>query len=109
MKKLIVALALALPLMLAGSASKAEASGFKCLFSCCGCCDYCGIPMSPWYTYWPHKAHFQVPAHPEYPFWPAPQTSSLQAPNYGHYNPPPAATYSPVGYYQAAPHYWYGK
>ena len=36
--------------------------------------------VGPWYNYWPLEAHFQVPAHPQYPYWPAPQTLPNGAP-----------------------------
>jgi hypothetical protein len=55
------------------------------------------VTLGPWYNYWPLEAHFQVPAHPQYPYWPAPQTLP---------NGAPAAGSTPAGWNVPTHHSW---
>jgi hypothetical protein len=63
----------------------------------------CKAVVGPWYNYWPLEAHFQVPAHPQYPFWPAPMTLPNGAPA-AVPNVPVAAAGPGPAMYNAPPH-----
>ncbi len=52
------------------------------------------VTLGPWYNYWPLEAHFQVPAHPQYPYWPAPMTLPNGVPPPGQH--PLAGTSRPI-------------
>jgi len=128
MKKIVTASLLCLPFLAApvranflGPINIDSGAGAYCNINIgCGPCCGCKAPASPWYTYWPYQAYFQVPAplggYP-YPWWtspksppapvtpgqpstPVPQSTNLAA---------PAATVQPASYAPAAPSYWYGR
>lgn len=78
----------------------------------------CPKPTAPWWAYFPQGAHDMAPASgPTFPHWPAQfpaagqPVSAPHAPAAGTnivFSPMPA-TVQPVGYYPAAPSYWYGR
>ncbi len=116
MRKIVWALALALPFLAVPAKAHAWGSsgGFQISFnSSCNKNDGCG-GGAPWYTYWPYDAYFQVPAMSQYPFWPAPMMSSMHMmPAPAPMAPPgaahPAGPHQAVGYYSVWPSYWYGR
>jgi len=127
MKRLVLLTLVGLPVLALPAPARADApiqfpflppmrvdAGIKAYFSL----TYPGPQgvLPPWYTYFPYDAYFQTPPPTGmyYPNWRAPMTSSAYAPQHA----PPAFTspyaaqptgVRPVGYYQQAPSYWYGR
>jgi hypothetical protein len=127
MKRLLLAAAAALPLLLPAPALAGDGAclnlsgGFRLKICASGylkaCCEPfpCGNPcgpcgpgggggMAPWYLYWPMGAHFNVPAPTGYPYWPAAMTPP---PTWGPGVHTGHGGFQPVGYH-AVPSYWYG-
>lgn len=128
MKKILTATLLCLPLLAAsaranclGPVNVNTGANAWCNINIGGCCPGCGkCPSSPWYTYWPYQAYFQVPApiggYP-FPWWTSPKPPPVPvspgippaAVQGSSYKPETPAPVQPASYYQPAPSYWYGR
>jgi hypothetical protein len=118
MKPFVRACLLALPLLAASGASRAQAWGpvvfdaginAHCNSTWGGCNTF--PKAMPWYCYFPYQAHFQTPAPMGgWPYWPAAATPPVMrppAPSTSLYYSP--RSIQPAAYTGQVPSYWYGR
>jgi hypothetical protein len=121
MKTFVRACLLALPLLAASTASRAQAWGLPVQFDA-GINAHCnsywgganmGPTAGPWYSYFPYQAHFQTPAPiGGWPYWPTSAAAARPAPpslptTGSMYRGPVGA--QPASYQGMAPSYWFGR